>query len=200
VIIVGADKDLRQCLDSNVIIWDPMAKREKLETLESFVQETGLRPEQWPDFQAVIGDSSDNIPGVPGVGPKTAAKIFDRLPDIKAITRGLDQLTPAERKKVEPHVEQLFTYRKLTTLRTDLLDQKNSEALIEAHRRIRPEHKTASAHGAGDSLCPDSASAQGGYRADPGAGGTGETPGGARGRPAARPEGRGRAWPSPGRG
>jgi DNA polymerase I len=142
VIIVGADKDLRQCLDSNVIIWDPMAKREKLETLESFVQETGLRPEQWPDFQAVIGDSSDNIPGVPGVGPKTAAKIFDRLPDIKAITRGLDQLTPAERKKVEPHVEQLFTYRKLTTLRTDLLDQKNSEALIEAHRRIRPEHKT----------------------------------------------------------
>ncbi len=142
VIIVGADKDLRQCLDSNVIIWDPMAKREKLETLESFIKETGLRPEQWPDFQAVIGDSSDNIPGVPGVGPKTAAKIFERLPDIEALTKGLDQLTPAERKKVEPHVEQLFTYRTLTTLRTDLMDQKDPAALVEAYRRDSPEHKT----------------------------------------------------------
>ncbi len=142
VIIVGADKDLKQCLDSNVVIWDPMAKSEKLETLESFERETGLTPAQWPDFQAVIGDSSDNIPGVPGVGPKTAAKIFERLPGIEAITQGLDLLTPAERKKVEPYVAQLFTYRKLTTLRTDLMDTEDSAALVEAHRRGRPEHKT----------------------------------------------------------
>ena len=69
VVIVGTDKDLKQCLHDNVVLWDPAAKEEKLVTLADFTAETGLAPARWPDFQAVIGDSSDNIPGIPGVGP-----------------------------------------------------------------------------------------------------------------------------------
>ncbi len=142
VVIVGADKDLKQCLDENVMIWDPMAKQEKIVTMSGFTGETGLRPTQWPDFQAVIGDSSDNIPGIPGVGPKTAAKIFAKLPNIEAIQQGLDQLTPAERKKVEPHVEELTTYRKLTTLRTDLVADKAPETLFKEFSRSTPDADT----------------------------------------------------------
>lgn len=120
VVIVGADKDLKQCLDENVYIWDPMAKKEKLDTVASFREETGLEPAQWPDFQAIIGDSSDNIPGVPGIGPKGAAKLFERFASVEEIAAHLDDLTPAERKKIEPEVDNLPLYRKLTALRTDI--------------------------------------------------------------------------------
>ena len=72
VVIIGMDKDLRQCLAPDVVLWDPASREEKLITLESFREQTGLEPSQWPDVQALIGDSSDNVPGVRGIGEKTA--------------------------------------------------------------------------------------------------------------------------------
>jgi len=119
VVVLGSDKDLLQCLDHNVILWDPGARKEKITTLETFKKETGLLPSQWPDFQALTGDSSDNIPGVPGVGPKTAMKIMARFPTLEALKQGLAELKPAERKKIEPVMDKVFTYRELTRLRTD---------------------------------------------------------------------------------
>ncbi len=119
VVIVGADKDLKQCLDENVVLWDPMAKNDKLDTLESFRRDTGLEPKQWPDFQAIIGDSSDNIPGVPGIGPKGAEKIFQRYATLDELCAHPEKLTPAELKKIKPVLEQLPLYRTLTALRTE---------------------------------------------------------------------------------
>jgi len=119
VVIVASDKDLKQCLDENVVMWDPGPKGDKLTTLESFTEDTGLSPSLWPDYQALIGDSADNIPGVPGVGPKTAMKIMADHPRLEDIRDGLDGLKPAVRKKIEPHVDDMFVYRELTTLRTD---------------------------------------------------------------------------------
>ena len=72
VIIVSGDKDLKQCLGPNVYMWDPASKEEKLVSEADFTAESGVTPAQWPDVQALIGDTSDNIPGVPGIGPKTA--------------------------------------------------------------------------------------------------------------------------------
>ena len=77
VVIIGMDKDLRQCLAPNVVLWDPASREEKLITLDSFREQTGLEPSQWPDVQALIGDSSDNVPGVRGIGEKTAEKRID---------------------------------------------------------------------------------------------------------------------------
>ncbi len=119
VIIIGADKDLRQCLSPNVWLWDPAAKEEKLFSAESFTLETGLQPSQWPDVQALIGDSSDNIPGVPGIGPKTAQKIFMDFSSLEDISQGLNRLPPKLEQKIAPHVDEMFLYRKLTTLSTD---------------------------------------------------------------------------------
>lgn len=119
VVIVGSDKDLKQCLDRRVVMWDPGLKAEKIVTLESFTEETGLMPDLWPDYQALVGDSSDNIPGVPGVGPKTARMIMEDLPHLEDIRDRIEELKPPLRKKIEPHVDDMFVYRELTRLRLD---------------------------------------------------------------------------------
>ena len=123
VVIISGDKDLRQCLGPRVFMWDPAAKEEKLLSEETFRQETGLAPAQWPDVQAIIGDSSDNIPGIPGIGPKTATKIFADFHSLEDIRDGLERLSPKLRAKVEPHVEAAFLYRQLTTLDTSVCAQ-----------------------------------------------------------------------------
>ena len=133
VIIIGADKDLKQCLDDNVFMWDPGVKQEKLTTLAEFREETGLEPSQWADFQAIIGDSSDNIPGVPGIGPKTAEKIFADYPTLEAIRDNFDALAPTLQKKFADHLENMFTFRTLTTLSTAQCD-----SLTLDHFRIDP--------------------------------------------------------------
>ncbi|MCF8039553.1 MAG: DNA polymerase I [Desulfohalobiaceae bacterium] len=122
VVILGSDKDLLQCLDEEVVIWDPGTRREKVVTLADFTKTEGLNPEQWPDFQALTGDKSDNIPGVPGIGPKTAKKLLQRYPSLEALRDNFDRLTRKEQEKLQGHVEDIFVYRRLTRLRTDLAD------------------------------------------------------------------------------
>ena len=119
VVIVGSDKDLRQCLDSFVVLWDPGQRTERLITLEDFTKEEGLSPAQWPDFQALVGDSSDNIPGVPGIGPKTAKKLLARYPTLEDLQANFDHLSAKEQQKLGPHMQAVFQYRELTRLRTD---------------------------------------------------------------------------------
>lgn len=121
VVIVGMDKDLKQCLQENVVLWSPGsgAKPDALLTRQGFIDETGLTPEQWPDVQALIGDSSDNVPGVPGVGQKTAEKIFLDYPSLEAIRDNFDSLPATLKKKFDGHLEAMFLYRRLTTLDTN---------------------------------------------------------------------------------
>ncbi len=138
VIIVGADKDLRQCLNENVWLWDPAGKDEKLTSAHDFTEETGLLPHQWPDVQALMGDTSDNIPGVPGIGPKTAQKIFMDFSSLEDIRDGLDRMAPKMRAKVAPHVEEIFIYRQLTTLNTECCPEIRTENI--AIQTLEPEH------------------------------------------------------------
>lgn len=123
VVILGADKDLKQCLTPAVVLYDPSGKAEKLTTLDELVAECGITPTSWPDLQALTGDSSDNIPGVPGVGIKTALAILRDHPNLEAVRDHLDTLKPALRAKIEPHLDEAFVYRRLTRLRTDLLPE-----------------------------------------------------------------------------
>ena len=119
VVIVGMDKDLRQCLTENVIMWDPASREEKVLTLQSFQDETGLEPSQWPDVQALIGDSSDNIPGVRGIGPKTAEKLFQDFKNLEDIRARIAEISLPIQKKLDGNLESMFLYRELTTLRCD---------------------------------------------------------------------------------
>lgn len=119
VVIVSGDKDLKQCLSPRVSLWDPGSREEKLLTLDDFVNESGVRPEQWPDVQALIGDSSDNIPGVPGIGPKKAQQIFEHCSSLEDIRDHFDKVPAKLQDKLREHLEAMFVWRDLTTLRRD---------------------------------------------------------------------------------
>jgi DNA polymerase-1 len=121
VVILGSDKDLYQCLDRNVILWDPGQRAEKTVTLQQFREDTGLDPGLWPDYLALVGDKSDNIPGVPGIGPKTARSLLQRYPGLESLREHADQLPDKDRRKLEPYLDNVFRYRELTRLRTDFL-------------------------------------------------------------------------------
>lgn len=119
VVILGADKDLRQCLDENVFMWDPAGRKEKITSLADFKEDTGLEPAQWADFQALVGDSADNIPGVPGVGKVTATKLMAQYPTLEEIRDNFEQLQPSLKKKMKDELENIFVYRELTRLKVD---------------------------------------------------------------------------------
>lgn len=119
VVIVASDKDLKQCLDDNVFLWDPSGKQEKVTGKADFARETGLDPSQWPDFQALAGDASDNIPGVAGVGEKTALKLLHGHPSLEAVLAALESLPESLRRKLAATGEAVYTYRELARLRTD---------------------------------------------------------------------------------
>ena len=132
IVIVGVDKDLRQCLTPNVVMWDPAAKEEKLVTLDSFRADTGLEPEQWPDVQALIGDTSDNVPGVKGIGEKTAEKLFRDFRSLEDVRDRMAEVPPTIRKKLEGNEEAMFLYRELTRLHTDCCAVPLDEMAVDA--------------------------------------------------------------------
>ena len=119
VVIVSGDKDLKQCLGPNVIMWDPGSREEKITTAAEVEKENGIPISLWPDLQALTGDSVDNIPGVPGIGPKTALQILKDLPGLEAIRDHFALVSPKFQKKLDGHLEEMFLWRRLTTMATD---------------------------------------------------------------------------------
>jgi len=133
VILVASDKDLKQCLTPSVYLWDPAGKNEKVTSEADFMAELGIRPAQWPDLQALMGDSSDNIPGLPGVGPKTALKVLHDFPTLEALRAaeeaGDTRLPESFRKKLEGRMDDVFLYRELTRLRLGCCSELTLDAL-----------------------------------------------------------------------
>jgi DNA polymerase I len=89
----------------------------------------GLRPDQMIDYKALKGDPTDNIPGVPGVGEKTAAKLIREFGDLDSVFERLDEVTPEKlREKLRDHRDQVFMGRDLSTIVRDLPVQIDLEA------------------------------------------------------------------------
>lgn len=119
VVIVSADKDLMQLVDERVWIWDTMRDRSfrVAEVREKF----GVSPEQVVEVLGLTGDDSDNVPGVPGVGPKTAAQLIERFGSVEGVLANLEALQAdsaiRNRKKIaaaiESNVELLRLSRRL---------------------------------------------------------------------------------------
>lgn len=83
VVIVSSDKDLMQLVNDRVVIWDTMTN--KVYGPDEVVEKFSVMPSQIRDYLALVGDSSDNIPGVPGVGPKTAADLLKQFGTLEAV-------------------------------------------------------------------------------------------------------------------
>jgi DNA polymerase-1 len=92
VIIASPDKDFMQLVSPQVALLNPHDEAETLWTPERVVEKTGVHPEQVVDWLSLIGDSVDNIRGVEGVGPKTAAKLLQQFGTINAIFEHLNDL------------------------------------------------------------------------------------------------------------
>jgi len=121
--IVSSDKDLYQLLDDRkVYIYDWVKKTAVDENgcLDKF----GVHPRDFVDFQALIGDSSDNVPGVPGVGPKTASRLINEYHTLENLYERIEmaEVTPRIRRLLIEHREQAFLSRELVRLVDDVFD------------------------------------------------------------------------------
>ena len=119
VIIVASDKDFLQLVGPSVRIYDPM-RDVFLGEVEVRVR-YGVGPEKMVEIMGLMGDSSDNIPGVPGVGEKTAASLIQEFGSIDALRESLDQIKkPKLKERIREHMDQALLSRQLATLHDDL--------------------------------------------------------------------------------
>jgi DNA polymerase-1 len=116
--IVSRDKDLTQLLRDRVTMLDPM--KDEHVTPAAIFKTEGVEPSQVIDMLALMGDTSDNVPGVPGIGPKTAAKLIMEYGSIEGLLEHLDDLKGKRRENIEASKDMLPLSRQLVTLRTDL--------------------------------------------------------------------------------
>ena len=120
--IISHDKDLYQLIDDGSIsVWDP-TKKTHVGSKECF-EKFGVYPKDFIDFQALIGDSVDNVPGVKGVGPKTAAKLIDEFKTLDGIY--LAEHTGRTAELLANGKESAYLSKRLVTLSGDLFDELN---------------------------------------------------------------------------
>jgi DNA polymerase-1 len=118
VVILSADKDLMQLVhdeDDRVVLWDTM--RDKVYGPREVREKLGVSPSKVRDYLALTGDTSDNIPGVPGVGPKTASDLLGQFGSLDAVYAALDKVSkPKLRENLREHEPDARVSQKLVTL------------------------------------------------------------------------------------
>lgn len=118
VVVVSADKDLLQLVGDDVVMWDTM--REKVFGVPETIEKFGVPPKQVRDLLALTGDTSDNVPGVPSVGPKTAAKLLTAHDTLDGVFEHIDEIKGRVKDKLKEHEEPARLSQELVTLRDDL--------------------------------------------------------------------------------
>ncbi|MFP4561279.1 MAG: DNA polymerase I [Thiohalorhabdus sp.] len=118
VMIVTGDKDMAQLVDGHTRLLDTMKNR--LIDEEAVRERWGVPPSAIADLLALVGDKVDNIPGVPGIGEKTAAKLLQTYGSVENLLDHLHELKGKQRERLEEHAEQLRLSKDLTTIRREL--------------------------------------------------------------------------------
>jgi DNA polymerase-1 len=120
--VVSTDRDAFQlCSDNVCLMMTPRGVADvHVYTPERVEARYGIPPEKVPDFIGLKGDTSDNIPGVPGIGDKTAGELIARFGSLEDVLDHVDELTPARSKALKEHGEQARASRLLATMRRDL--------------------------------------------------------------------------------
>jgi len=119
VTIVSSDKDLMQLVGDRIALFDPMKNRRigEAEVMEKF----GVKPDKVIDVQSLAGDSSDNVPGVPGIGIKTAAELINTYGDLDTLLAKAGEIKqPKRRENLVNHAELARISRDLVTLKRDV--------------------------------------------------------------------------------
>ncbi len=118
VTIVSSDKDLMQLYRKDVRIFDPM--KNKFISNEDIKNKFGVNPNKVIDVQALAGDSSDNVPGVPGIGVKTAAELINKYGDLETLLKSADEIKQNKRREtLINNKDKALISKKLVTLKHD---------------------------------------------------------------------------------
>lgn len=137
VYMMTPDKDYGQLTEPHIFIYKPRYGSNDFDVLDSqrVNEKYGLtHPTQVIDLLGLMGDSSDNIPGCPGVGEKTAIKLLQQFGSIDNLLQHTDQLKGALKKKVEENAEQIRFSRMLATIKTDVPIEVNEELLTRGEK------------------------------------------------------------------
>src|SRR3954465_7314939 len=120
--IVSTDRDAFQLVSDNVsLMMTPRGVSDgQGEQPDRVEARYGIRPDQIPDFIGLKGDTSDNIPGIPGIGDKTAGQLIAQYGSLEEVIEHADDLSPARRKNVTEHADQARQSKQLATMRRDL--------------------------------------------------------------------------------
>lgn len=122
VLILSGDRDLLQLVDDRICVRLPGRSFSDSVDYDKarFLKEWGFEPPQLIDYKAMVGDKSDNIPGVPGVGEKTATSLLQQYGSLDTVYQHLEEVPPRFRKKLEVARESADLSRTLATIRTDV--------------------------------------------------------------------------------
>ena len=118
VVLVTGDKDFCQLVSKNVTLVDTM--RERVTGTGEVQKKYGIKPGQMVDFFALVGDKVDNVPGVAGVGEKTASALISEYGDLDGVYDNLDVLRPSVARKLKEHKDNAYLSRELVTIKTDV--------------------------------------------------------------------------------
>lgn len=126
VVIVSGDKDFAQLVKPGVVMYDTM-KETKIDE-KGVVEKWGVQPAQFQDYLAIVGDSSDNIPGVAGLGPKGAQKLLTSYSSLEEIYEHLDEIKPAGvQEKLRQAKDLAFLSKKLVAIECKVPMDENME-------------------------------------------------------------------------
>jgi DNA polymerase-1 len=118
VVIVSSDKDLMQLVSDRVTMLDTM--KNKVIDRDGVIEKFGCPPEKVIEAQALIGDSTDNVPGAPGIGPKTACQLLEEYGDLDTLlARASEIKQPKRRESIMNNADLIRISRELVTLKTD---------------------------------------------------------------------------------
>lgn len=117
--IISSDKDLMQLVGDTVGMYDPMKDRQI--GIPEVVEKWGVPPEKMVDLQALTGDSVDNVPGVPGIGPKTAAQLLEQFGDLDGLLARAGEIKQDKRREtIIANADKARVSRQLVTLKNDV--------------------------------------------------------------------------------
>lgn len=134
VTIVSSDKDLMQLVNDRVTLWDGM--KEKTIGPDEVVEKFGVAPDRVIDVQALAGDSTDNVPGVQGIGIKTAAELINTYGDLDTLLERAEEIKqPKRRERLIEQADMARVSRELVTLKVDV----DIEHTIDDFRTRKPD-------------------------------------------------------------
>jgi DNA polymerase-1 len=122
VVIVTGDRDILQLVTDKVKVYLPIKglSESKLMGINDVKEKMGVEPKLIPDYKALVGDPSDNYPGVTGIGPKTAIDLLNKYPSVKGIYKNLESVPQPIRMKLDSGKESAALSHKLATIVTDV--------------------------------------------------------------------------------